>query len=185
MNGCRLSGERLQQWMDGEAGSRADEIEQHVRQCQECQCQVALWRRVNSELVGAIDSAVGEVDTLSAVAAIRARVVEREESSFASRLGQWSSDLLVFHRRALAGVAVAVALGALSAPVVVYLTGRYLGIAPTVSTMAGVVIESMDSDTRAVVHRSGGGSTTLIWVDPNDSKGNGAAGPQSDLERRR
>ena len=105
-----------------------------------------------------------------ALARVRTTIAQREERKLRSRLVAFWQDLIIFHRRALAGVVVAMGLGALSAPFVVMWAGRHINATnPTSAAFAGVIIESMEwgGTKQAVVRQSGDHSTTLIWVEPD------------------
>ena len=178
MSGCKFREELLQSFADGEATAQSAEVEQHLRECARCRAKIAAWRDSGEALRRIVDLAVGEVDTLQATARIRERIAAAQQRSLLGKLSVWWDNLWTFHRRALAGVGLAAALGALSAPAVVYYAARYPQAAG--AKLAGVFIESMEwgNDTRAVIYRSNGGSMTLIWMEPTHGE---AAAPSQGI----
>ena len=176
MRTCGFSEELLSAYFDGEALAHEDDCEQHVRLCSECRATLEHWRQSRAEILRVVDLGVGDVDPLLALTRVRTRVATTQERSLRVRLAVWWRDLWVFHRRAVAGLVAAAALGALSAPFVVLWAGRHLGTSGgNTATFAGVVIESLEvgGGTQAVVYPNGGGSTTLIWVQPEADESRG------------
>jgi len=164
MTRCTFSPELLLALADGEVHKRAAEAAAHVRGCAQCRLEVAALQESAAALRETVDRAIGEVDVERAAVQIRARVEAAQQRSVWHKLALGWQELWAFHRRSAAGVALAMALGALSAPVVVLWAARHSG-----SELAGVVIESIEweNDARAVVYRFDGGATTLIWMEPN------------------
>ena len=170
MSGCGFPRELLSAYLDGEAGGRAREVERHLESCAPCRGEIAEWRRSGLELTRTVDRGVGEVEPLQALARIRARIAAAEARSPVQRLSVWWRELWAYRRGAATGIAVAAALGALAAPFFVYWTAQQgVPSAARGNEFAGVVIESMEwgGGKQAVIYQSGGGATTLIWVEPD------------------
>jgi anti-sigma factor RsiW len=167
MTPCTFSKAQVMAWLDGETGNRAEAVAAHVAACPSCQQDVASWRSTGRLLRAEIDLALGEVDTLAALSALRNRLAREREASWRGALQRWWEDAWLFHRRAIAGVVVAAALGALSAPAVVWWLGR-LTQRGAGFPLAGVVVESLEVGNRAtaVVVQENNSATTLIWIEP-------------------
>ncbi len=171
MSRCRYPRESLQAWLDGEAGRRSAQTRDHLERCRDCANLVDSWRRTGEELRQTVDAAVGDVEPLVALEKIRARIAETEQRHLGARLRRWWQELWLFNRRAIAGVAVAAALGALAAPGVFYVASRAaLQVEPGAPA---VVVESLEvgNNATAVVLGGEGGNTTLIWVEPGTNNG--------------
>ncbi|MBI3178111.1 MAG: hypothetical protein HYZ27_00530 [Deltaproteobacteria bacterium] len=167
MKACTFPKRWLSAWLDSEAGEQNDAVEKHLVTCRECAQEVEDLRRTSAAVRTLLDNAVGEVEPLLALQKIRARIRDNAERAFMARLRAWWSDVWLFHRRALAGVTAAVALGALSAPIVTYWTGMVEGApADGGPQTASVVVESLEvgGNATTVVLRGNGDSATLIWV---------------------
>jgi anti-sigma factor RsiW len=165
--------------LDGEIapdGAVARKVEAHLQGCVSCRRQVDAWRTAGEALRDVVDSGVGEVEPLLALQQIRARIACRQQSPWIWRLGAWWRDLWTFNRAAVYGVAAATALGAVSAPLFLYLFGSAdNGTGPSV---AAVVVESLEygGESKAVVFRPENSSTAIIWVEPQDEpNGRGSA----------
>lgn len=174
MSPCKYPREWLQAWLDGEAGKRSAQTRDHLEHCRDCVNLVDSWRLAGEELRRTVDAAVGDVEPLVALEKIRGRIAEAEQRTLAARLRRWWEDLWLFNRRALAGVAVAAALGALVAPGVVYVANQAMLEVENGSPLGpAVVVESLEvgSDATAVVLGGHGGNTTLIWVEPGTDNG--------------
>lgn len=171
MKACSISTERLQRWFDGEV-TRRDEVTVHVEQCEHCTAQVASWRHAGEQLAQIVDDGVGEVEPLLALRSIRERIADAEARSPSVWLRNWWQDAWAAKRRAMAGVAIAVAAGIVTAPAFVYWLGN-AELQQGGPAIASVVVESLefDGDSRAVVYRPGSGQTTIIWVEAEDSYG--------------
>jgi anti-sigma factor RsiW len=153
--------------MDGEAGERTAQTRDHVEHCRECQARIAAWKQAGATLRSTIDEEIGEVDPLLALQNIRDRIAAAESRTLGSRLAAWWEELWLVNRRAVAGVVTAAALGALVAPVAVYLLGRTV---PATLELTGpaVVVEALEvgGNSTAVVWGGTGETSTLIWVEP-------------------
>lgn len=171
MSGGKISDELLYAWVDGEAGPRAADVRDLVENDPTVAVKAEAIRKLGRDINAIVDSGLdGAVDPLFALSKIRQRIAERKARTVSARLSSWWGDVLLFHRRALAGVAVAAALGALSAPGVVWLARDRVAPAPaTPSTIAtSVTVESLEvgKDGKATVIQNDDGNTTLIWVEP-------------------
>jgi anti-sigma factor RsiW len=167
--------ELLYAWVDGEAGGRAAEVRDLVENDPAMAAKVEAVRKLGRDVNSMVDAGLGPdaVDSLSALAGIRKRIADREARTFAARLAAWWDDVLLFHRKALAGVAVAAGLGALSAPGVVYLMrDRVLPQQENGVVATSVTVESLEvgEDGKATVLYDDSGNTTLIWVDPGNAE---------------
>jgi anti-sigma factor RsiW len=179
MKSCSFSEEMLSAYLDGEAGARSRDVEQHLEGCAECRGMLESWRQSGGELVRLVDAGAGDVEPLVALSRIRARVAAAKLRSPAARLAAWWSDLWTLRRRAVAGVMVAAALGALAAPLLVLWAGRH-GYGQSSNVVANVTIESMEwAGGTPVVYPGGGGETTLIWVEPHATP---AGKPQREVQ---
>lgn len=189
MTTCGFSKRLLHSWYDGAAGSAAAQVEAHLQRCGACSAEVDAWRQASEKLRQVIDAGVGHVEPLVALRDIRERIHEAEKRSIVGRLRAFWDDLWLLHRRAVAGVAAAAALGALCAPAVTWWLGE-AGVDVTTASgaqMASVVVESLefgDDAARAVVYNADDGMTTLIWVEPivshrHESAGGGDDGANS------
>lgn len=169
MSRCRWSEGQLSAYVDGESGHEEATIDAHLAGCATCRSTVSDLGAIGDALRADIDERLGEVDTGPALRQIRARIEEHRTSRLRVRLGAWLEDQWWLHRRAIAGLAVAAALGALSAPAVVWWVGRQLQEQED-ARVAGVVVESLEVGDRstAVVLREGGSTTTLIWVEQQE-----------------
>jgi hypothetical protein len=119
-----VTSELLHAWVDGEAGERAADVTEQVANDPALAAEADSVRRLGGTLRATVDDALGPVDPLFALTRIRQRVAEKKARSPFARLGAWWSDVTTYNRRAFAGVALAMALGAISAPGVVWLTGH-------------------------------------------------------------
>lgn len=165
----KLSPERLQMWLDGELSeNEAVELEGRLAHEPEAEALVKSVRAVGDHVREWVDGGMGEVEPLRALQSIRQRIAEEEAASPMARLGRWWHDLWAFNRKALAGVGMAAALGAASAPGLMYWLGgpSSQGTAP----MASVVVESLEfsGNATAMVYRPTDSATTIIWVEPNE-----------------
>jgi hypothetical protein len=142
--------DQLQRWLDGEAGVVTKSLTDHVNDCVACQVQIDGFKRARCELSAMVAGGVGKVDTLQAIAAIRTRIIEREERSWLEICGDFLRDLRLFHQRAFYAATLAICLGALSSPVIAYLLASGMLANAPQSSGAGVVIEDQ---------------TTMIWGD--------------------
>ncbi|HSI02908.1 MAG: hypothetical protein ACAI38_00225 [Myxococcota bacterium] len=164
--------ELLYAWVDGEAGARAAEVRDLVENDPAVAAKAEGVRRLGRDMNAMVDAELEAepVDPLAALAGIRKRIAVRKERTLSARLSAWWDDVLLFHRKALAGVAVAAGLGALSAPGVVYLMrDRVLPQQGNGVVATSVTVESLEvgEDGKATVLHDDSGNTTLIWVDPN------------------
>jgi anti-sigma factor RsiW len=171
MADCVLPETLLSAWVDGEAGERGLEVQAHVEGCPVCVSRVSQLRQAQGLLRQHLDAAVGDIEPLLALQSIRARVEARNRHGGVARLRELSRELWLFNRPALAGLGVAMALGALTAPFVVLWLGN------RVAPPDAVVVESLQvqNNAKAMVVQSPETSTTLIWVEP---AGDDAAAPQ-------
>jgi anti-sigma factor RsiW len=173
MSACGFSQELLFAWMDGEAGSRAVMVEEHLRACPSCTAEVRRGKESAQSLRDIVDAAVGDVDPLVALRGIRARLEAKKASSPLGRLGRMWEDVWAYHRRAAAGIMVAAALGALTAPAVIMWAQNAVDTGGAGASLASVVIESMEWEANAqtAVYTTEGSSLTLIWVEPDSDHG--------------
>lgn len=172
MSVCGYSEGLLSAYLDGEAGSKQRDVERHLDACSGCRSTLESWREGGRALSSIVNAGLGDVEPLVALSRIRTRIAAAEQRSPTARVAAWWRDLWTFRRRAVAGVMVAAALGALSSPFVVLWAGRHLGSgAPSGVSFAGVVIESMElGGGTQVIYQGGSGTTTLIWVEPDASQ---------------
>lgn len=169
MSGCEFNKVWLAAWVDGEAGTMAVRVREHLEHCPECANEVDAWRRAGEELRTIVDAGIGETEPLVALQHIRDRIVEKQQEAISVRLRSWWDSLWLSKRRALAGVAVAAALGALTAPALFYWAARGTVDTGMDGAMAGVVVlESLEvgGNATAVVLSGDSGEPTLIWVEP-------------------
>ncbi|OGQ77445.1 MAG: hypothetical protein A2289_16935 [Deltaproteobacteria bacterium RIFOXYA12_FULL_58_15] len=171
MSRCNYSKDRLQAWLDDQSGKHSAQTRKHLEGCRDCANLIEVWRRAGEQLRDTVDQGLGNVEPLAALKKIRMRVAEIEQRSLGARMRAWWNDTWMFNRRALAGVAVAAALGALAAPGAVYLSGKLgtsaIGPALVARVGPGVVLESLEvGDNATAVVLDEGETTTLIWVEP-------------------
>ncbi|MEK7705076.1 MAG: zf-HC2 domain-containing protein, partial [Myxococcota bacterium] len=166
MSDCRWSARQLGAYLDGEAQRDTAAIATHLETCAACRTTVATWRHAGETLRERIDGAVGETDIVAGIRAVAARIDANRRGSLGTRLLTLWGDVWGMHRRAAAGVAVAMALGALSAPAVVWWLGARMQGSHEGPSVASVVVESLEvsGDATAVVLRDSDSSMTLIWV---------------------
>ena len=169
---ANVSDELLYAFVDGEAGARTAEVRDLVENDPAVATKVEAVRKLGRDMNAMVDAELDAdpVNSLAALAGIRKRIADRKARTLSARLGAWWDDVLLFHRKALAGVAVAAALGALSAPGAVYLMrDRVLPQQGSGVIAASVTVESLEvgEDGKATVLHDDSGNTTLIWVDPN------------------
>ena len=169
MTRCNVSENDLSRWYDGLPGSH-EEVAAHAERCPSCAAKVASWRLSGEQMRNVVDRALGDVEPLLALQAIRQRIAATEQSP-AKRLRAWWEDLWTFNRRAVAGVVAAAAIGALTAPAVAYWMGERSAQALHDNHVASVVIEELEwgGSAKAVVYRPESGKTTIIWVEPDVS----------------
>jgi len=148
MSACKFPKSALAAWLDDEIGREADTAREHLKGCRECAALVDEWRRAGAALAAIIDEGVGEVDPLMALEKIHARIAAAEEIPLIDRLRRGWAELWLLHRRAFAGVTVAAALGALSAPFAVYFFGR-VEVADNNPVRVASVVEPRDATTTA------------------------------------
>jgi anti-sigma factor RsiW len=167
MKRCGISPLDLMAWMDGEACSEDAVMKAHVNRCEACRAEVAAWTSSGRVLKDELDAELGPVDELSALRAIRRRIANARDQSLWGRLNRRVADVWLFHRRAVAGVVVAAALGCLTAPALVWWLGQ-LASRGSHFPLAAVVVESVEvgNDATAVVLQKDGATTTLIWIEP-------------------
>lgn len=167
--------EVLYAWVDGEAGAQAAEVRDLVENDPAIAAKAEAVRQLGRDMNAMVDAALGPetADPLGALAGIRKRIAEQKARTLSARLAAWWDDVLLFHRKALAGVAIAASLGALSAPGVVYLMrDRVLPREQSGVVSTSVTVESLElgQDGKATVLHDDSGNTTLIWVDPGSSE---------------
>lgn len=177
--GDDISDELLQAWLDGEAGPDTARIEAYVNTHPEAMERVEEFSRAGQWLRHAVDGALGPVEPLEGMAAIRSKIREREESHWKRRLTSWWNDAWMFNRGAMVGVAFAAFAGVVAAPAVLWLMAEEandievegFAEAPDEGDLyapAGIAIEQLEvEDGSARVLDAG--ETTLIWVDADDS----------------
>ena len=173
MSQCKYPREWLQAWLDGEAGKRSAQTRDHLEHCRDCANLVDAWRRAGEGLRQVVDDGVGDVEPLVALEKIRQRIADAEQRTLVARVRRWWQELWLFNRRALAGVAIAAALGALVAPGVIYIANRAALEMDNGLQGPAVVVESLEvgNNATAVVLGGEGGNTTLIWVEPGSDDG--------------
>jgi anti-sigma factor RsiW len=169
MTPCNVSERELSRWYDGLPGSHED-IAAHAERCESCAGKVAAWRADGERMRAVVDRALGDVEPLLGLQAIRQRIASND-SSLAKRLRAWWQDLWTFNRRAVAGVVAAAAVGALTAPAVAYWMGGRAVQAQHDTHVASVVVEEFEyaGSAKAVVYQPESGKTTIIWVEPDVS----------------
>lgn len=116
---CTMSSMDLMRWFDGEASLECHTIEEHARACLHCQEQLERWKAQATWLSENVRAGAGDVVPLVGLEKVRARIAARESTAW-ERVVCGVADLWLFRRRAIAGVMLAVALGALAAPAVVW-----------------------------------------------------------------
>ena len=170
MSGCGFPQRLLHAWYDGAAGADSSHVQAHVEECEQCAAEVQSLRQASEQLRDLVDAGVGRVEPLLALQGIRERIQEADQRSVVGRWRARWDEMWLLNRRAMAGVAAAVALGALSAPVAAWWLGRAgVDVTQGVQT-ASVVVESLeygDDAAAAVVYNADDGMTTLIWVEPS------------------
>lgn len=186
MSSHEISDELLQAWMDGEAGAETARVEAYVQRHPEAKARVAELSAASRMMREMIDGALGPVEPLAGMAAIRQRIRDREEARWQNRVAAWWQDIWMFNRGAVLGVALAAFAGVVAAPAVLWLMaeeeGVEYGISPDMAleapegdslyAPAGISIESLEvggNGSARVLPSSG--ETTLIWVDGDDSQG--------------
>jgi anti-sigma factor RsiW len=166
MSSCKFDKEWLTAWLDGEAGKMTARVRDHLEHCPECANEVDAWRRAGDELRAVAEAGTVNAEPLVALQHIRGRIERASQQTLGARLRAWWSDLWLLNRRALAGVGVAAALGAVSAPGLLYWVTRdsVLNGPPA----GAVVLESLEvgGNATAVVLSGDSGEPTLIWVEP-------------------
>jgi anti-sigma factor RsiW len=170
-----VSDELLHAWVDGEAGARAADMRDLVENDPQIAAKAEGIRRLGRDMNAMVDAELEAepADTLAALAGIRKRVAEAKARTLSARLSAWWDDVLLFHRKALAGVAIAAGLGALSAPGAVYLMrDRVLPQGGNGVVATSVTVESLEvgESGKATVLHDDSGNTTLIWVDPGTAE---------------
>ncbi|MBC7792296.1 MAG: hypothetical protein H7Z43_01195 [Clostridia bacterium] len=141
-----VSSEMVHAWVDGEAGERAKDVAALVANDPALTAEADRVRNTGAALRSMVDDGMGPVDPLIAVIRIRQLIAHHKERTFLGKLASWWSDVTTFNRRAFAGVAVAMALGAVSAPLVVYVMGR--------SSFEPAVLSTAAADTTSYVPAS-------------------------------
>ncbi|MBI5509877.1 MAG: hypothetical protein HY903_14065 [Deltaproteobacteria bacterium] len=166
MSGCKFPGPWLMAWLDDEMDEAAERARAHVKECRECAAKVEAWRAAGQSLVKTIDRALGDVEPLLGLEKIHARIAATEELPFFDRLRRAVDELVMLHRRAVAGAAVAMALGALSAPAAVFWLGARV-VDEGGPLRAAVVVESLEvgGAATAVVWSGADQKTAIIWVE--------------------
>lgn len=182
-----ISDELLQAWMDGEVGEDAARIEAYVENNSEAQERIEELTRAGTMLRELVDGALGPVDPLAGMAAIRERIREADEGRLRHRIIAWWNDVWMFNRGAVLGVAFAAVAGVVAAPALMWLlaedgSGAYgnsyenapiaeqLDEDPGLYAPAGVSIESLDVGGNRSARVLDSGETTLIWVGTDDSE---------------
>lgn len=172
----RVSEEELMAWMDGELeGDRQALLTEHISQCSHCEDQLVTWQTATSLFQRHVDDVFGEEDPmehLMALRDIRARIDADAQRSLGGRLQNLWSKIWPEHRHAaLAFSTAAVMVLAIASP----FTGFHgssehgnTGLQPS-PELALVTVESLEFDvnSKAMVYKPNGGSTTIIWVEPN------------------
>ena len=120
MSTCKFPKTWLGLFLDDEMDEHAKMALDHLKECRECAAEVDAWRRAGDRLRAVVDAGMGEVEPLQALEKIHARIAAAEEMPLFARLRRGWAELWLVHRRMFAGAAVAAALGAASAPLVVY-----------------------------------------------------------------
>ena len=148
MNRCTFSPKLLSAFMDDEAGDFTSNVAAHVAMCQMCHHQIQRWRRQRDAWVDQMDEKLGEPDLTVALVGIRHRIAAQKNRSLKQRLCDYWQNLVLFHRQALAGVAFAIALGALAAPIIFFWAVKQLPAhsAATAIQAAGVTMESVERE---------------------------------------
>jgi hypothetical protein len=166
MKGCEFPAAWLMAWLDDEMDEHAKAAREHLKDCRACAALVDTWRQGGVRLRDLVDRGVGEVEPLMALEKIHARIAATEEMPWFDRVRRAWAELWMLHRRMLAGAAVAMALGALTAPAVVYWLGR-ADMAQTDLVRNAVVVESLEvgGNATAVVLSADDSDTTIIWVE--------------------
>lgn len=96
---CRVSEERLFEWLDGELNhepTRAherEEIERELQRCEVCRQRVEDWHQMSRELRGLIDAGVGKTEPLHLVQRIHEQVAEHAQSSWQRKARTWLGDV--------------------------------------------------------------------------------------------
>ncbi len=170
MNACGFSQELLSAWIDGEAAEQAQKVEVHLGTCATCSAQVEAMQAASKSLCNLIDEAVGNVEPLFSLTRIRARIEQQQARSPWAKLALWWREVWAYNRRAAAGVAIAMALGMLSAPLLAMWAAAH---GHQSNRSLAVVVESMEwqGKDQAVVYQAESGATTLIWVQPDGARG--------------
>lgn len=197
MSSHEITDELLQAWMDGEAGAETARVAAYVERHPEARARVEELRATSVMMRDLIDDALGPVEALAGMAAIRERIREREEARWQNRVAAWWQDVWMFNRGAVVGVAFAAFAGVVAAPAVLWLMAEEEGVEYRASpemaaeepshggslyAPAGISIESLEVGGNGSAQVMPGGETTLIWVEGDDSQGfdddDGAGGEQ-------
>ncbi len=165
--------EKLMAWMDDELPTyEATAIEEHVGSCQSCEDQVVAWQTAAGIFCDMVDAGVGEVEPLIALQQIRHRIAEIEENSWAAKFQRFKETIWPEYRHLALGFSAA-------AIVLLSLTPNFTGgwdNSENLSESSGqpvelamVTVESLEFDvnSKAVIYKPNGGTTTIIWVEPN------------------
>ncbi|MEL6546588.1 MAG: hypothetical protein AAFQ82_18320, partial [Myxococcota bacterium] len=176
MSSDEISDELLQAWMDGEAGVETARVEAYVERHPEAMARVEELQGSAMMLRDLIDDALGPVEPLAGMAAIRERIRERDESRWQNRFRAWWDDVWMFNRGAVVGVAFAAFAGVVAAPAVLWLMAEEQGVeysprrgevaevrnGDNLYAPAGISIESLEvgGNRSAINHRTAGAATT-------------------------
>jgi len=170
MSDCKFPKRQLMAWLDDQPDKQAERVRSHLEHCPACANEVDRWRQTAQQLRAIVDAGAANAEPLLGLQQIRARIATKKERSLWLRLRQSCAELWLLNRRAMAGVAVAAALGAMSAPALVYWLGS-INPSNAGPLVQAVVVESVEvggSSTALVLGADEGSTTTLIWVEPGD-----------------
>ena len=175
MDRCDMSDELLHAWADGEAGEMTDSVAEHVAHCSLCAEKVNAATRTGKLLRGMLQQELGSVEPLMALQEIRDRIDKNEQATLPGRFQSWWDGLWASQSNRFAGLAVAMAVGAIAGPLVVWFVGA-LQDNPTSRDAtnpiqaASVVVESVEieGNAKTVVYQPQGSSTAVVWIDAQE-----------------
>lgn len=174
MDEGKFSDKQLHAWLDGETGLESEAIAREVEACPSSRAEVESVR-ITGEYLRESVKAVGDVEPLAALQKIRQRIDEAnevEQAGLGGRLTMFWRDVWVSKRRAVTGLALAAALGALVAPGAMWILGAYeqQDRGAELGQSASVIVESVEIEgsAKTVLFQPQGSNTAVIWIDTDE-----------------